>query len=209
MYKYFKPVADRLAAGLGLLVLLPLLGLLAALAYLGGLRPVLFWQQRTGYLGQPFWVLKLRTMTQRTDASGQLLPDAQRLTRLGRLLRRTSLDELPQLWNILRGELSLVGPRPLLHAYLPLYSARQARRFLVRPGLTGWAQVNGRNAISWEEKFEFDNQYVDQQSLAFDLRILWRTAGQVLGRRGVAAAGEATMSRFQGSAALGPPPAQS
>ena len=200
MYKQVKPVVERLAAGLGLLAMSPLLLALAAVAHLGGLRPVLFWQWRTGYLGQPFRVLKLRTMTQRRDLHGQLLPDAQRLTVLGRLLRRTSLDELPQLWNVVRGELSLVGPRPLVHEYLPLYSARQARRFLVRPGLTGWAQVNGRNAISWEEKFELDNFYVDNHGLLLDLRILGRTASRVLGRRGIAAADAATMPPFRGGA---------
>jgi lipopolysaccharide/colanic/teichoic acid biosynthesis glycosyltransferase len=148
-------------------------------------------------------LFKLQTMTSTRDpATGQLLPDAQRLSRLGRWLRATSLDELPQLWNIVRGDMSLVGPRPLLPQYLPLYSPRQARRHLVRPGLTGWAQVNGRNAISWEEKFELDNWYVDHQSFALDLRILWRTAGRVLGRRGIAAAGEATMPAFRGSEQL-------
>ena len=146
-----------------------------------------------------FTLYKIQTMTSARDPHGQLLPDAQRLPRLGRWLRATSLDELPQLWNVLRGDLSLVGPRPLLPQYLPLYSPAQARRHAVRPGLTGWAQVNGRNAIAWEKKFELDVWYVDNLSLALDLRILWRTAGRVLGARGVAAPGEATMPAFTGS----------
>jgi lipopolysaccharide/colanic/teichoic acid biosynthesis glycosyltransferase len=183
---------------------LPLLALGAALAAWQNGGSWLFRQRRPGLGGHEFTLYKLQTMRPLLDpATGQLRPDAERLPPLGRWLRATSLDELPQLWNIVRGEMSLVGPRPLLPDYLPLYSARQARRHLVRPGLTGWAQVNGRNAISWEEKFEFDNQYVDQQSLGFDLRILWRTAGRVLGRRGVAAAGEATMPPFRGSVGLG------
>jgi lipopolysaccharide/colanic/teichoic acid biosynthesis glycosyltransferase len=179
----------------------PLLALGAALAAAQNGGPWLFRQPRPGLGGQLFTLYKLQTMTQARDpATGELLPDAQRLPPLGRWLRATSLDELPQLWNIVRGHMSLVGPRPLLPQYLPLYSARQARRHLVRPGLTGWAQVNGRNAISWEEKFELDNWYVDHESLGLDLRILWRTAGRVLGRRGIAAAGEATMPPFRGSA---------
>jgi lipopolysaccharide/colanic/teichoic acid biosynthesis glycosyltransferase len=203
VYKRLKPVLDRAVAATALLALAPLLAAVAGVAYLGGLRPVLFWQWRTGYQGRPFRICKLRTMTQQRGPDGQLLPDAARLTSLGRLLRRTSLDELPQLWNVLRGELSLVGPRPFIHEYWPLYSLEQARRFRVRPGITGWAQVNGRNALSWEERFELDNYYADNQSLSFDLRILWRTAGRVLGRHGVAAAGEATMPAFRGSAPRG------
>jgi len=179
----------------------PLLALAAALAAGQNGGAWLFRQARPGLGGQLFTLYKLQTMTSARDAAtGQLLPDAQRLPPLGRWLRTTSLDELPQLWNIVRGDMSLVGPRPLLPEYLPLYSPRQARRHLVRPGLTGWAQVNGRNAISWEEKFAYDEWYVDHESLALDLRILGRTAGRVLGRRGVAAAGNATMPPFRGSA---------
>lgn len=204
MYSWGKRLLDYGAAAAGLLLLAPLLLAVAAAAWLGGLRPVLFRQWRTGYREQPFQVFKFRTMTQRTNAAGTLLPDAERLTRLGEWLRRTSLDELPQLWNVLRGELSLVGPRPLIHSYLPLYSAAQRERFRVRPGLTGWAQVNGRNALSWEEKFALDSWYVAHQSLALDLRILWRTLGRVLGRHGIAAAGQATTAPFRGGeAALG------
>jgi lipopolysaccharide/colanic/teichoic acid biosynthesis glycosyltransferase len=191
-----------LAVALPLVVLTaPLLAVGAALAASQNGGPWLFRQLRPGLGGRLFTLYKLQTMTLTRDpATGELLPDAQRLPPLGRWLRATSLDELPQLWNIVRGDMSLVGPRPLLPQYLPLYSPRQARRHLVSPGLTGWAQVNGRNAIAWEEKFELDNWYVDHESLRLDLRILWRTAGRVLGRRGIAAAGEATMPPFRGSA---------
>ena len=185
-----------------LLLTLPLLAGGAALAALLNRGRWLFRQARPGWHGRLFTLCKLQTMTEARDAAGQLLPDAQRLPPLGRWLRATSLDELPQLWNIVRGDLSLVGPRPLLPEYLPLYSPQQARRHAVRPGLTGWAQVNGRNAIGWEEKFAFDVWYVDHLSLALDLSILWRTAGRVLGRRGINAPGQATTVAFQGS----PPP---
>jgi lipopolysaccharide/colanic/teichoic acid biosynthesis glycosyltransferase len=186
------------------LLTLPLLVLGAALAAWQNGGPWLFRQRRPGLGGQLFTLYKLQTMTAARDPStGQLLPDAQRLPRLGRWLRATSLDELPQLWNIVLGDMSLVGPRPLLPEYLPLYSPEQARRHLVRPGLTGWAQVNGRNAISWPEKFAFDVWYVEHQSFWLDIRILWRTAGRVLGRRGIAAAGVATMPAFRGNEGVG------
>jgi lipopolysaccharide/colanic/teichoic acid biosynthesis glycosyltransferase len=186
------------------LLTLPLLLVGAALAAWQNGGPWLFRQVRPGLGGQLFTLYKLQTMTAARDPStGQLLPDAQRLPRLGRWLRATSLDELPQLWNIVRGDMSLVGPRPLLPEYLPLYSAEQARRHLVCPGLTGWAQVNGRNAISWPEKFAFDVWYVEHQSFWLDICILWRTAGRVLGRRGIAAAGEATMPAFRGNEGVG------
>ena len=189
------------AGALALLPLaLPLLALGALLAAAQNRGPWLFRQARPGRGGQLFTLYKLQTMTSACDARGQLLPDAQRLPRLGHWLRGTSLDELPQLWNILRGDLSLVGPRPLLPQYLPLYSPAQARRHLVRPGLTGWAQVNGRNALAWEEKFAFDTWYVDHLSLALDLKILWRTVGRVLGSAGVAAPGQATTEAFRGPA---------
>lgn len=179
---------------------LPLLALGAGLAAWQNGGSWLFRQQRPGLHGQLFTLYKLQTMTSARDPStGQLLPDARRLPPLGRWLRAASLDELPQLWNIVRGDMSLVGPRPLLPEYLPLYSPAQARRHLVRPGLTGWAQVNGRNALSWEEKFARDTWYVDNQSFWLDVRILWRTAGRVLGQHGIAAAGEATMPPFRGS----------
>ncbi len=191
-----------LAVALPLVVLtLPLMAAGAALAAGQNGGAWLFRQRRPGLGGQLFTLYKLQTMTSARDpATGQLLPDAQRLPAIGRWLRATSLDELPQLWNIVRGDMSLVGPRPLLPEYLPLYSPRQARRHLVRPGLTGWAQVNGRNAISWEEKFEFDVWYVAHQSFWLDMSILWRTVGRVLGRRGIAAQGEATIAAFKGNA---------
>jgi lipopolysaccharide/colanic/teichoic acid biosynthesis glycosyltransferase len=150
-----------------------------------------------------FALLKLRSMTNARDEQGELLPDAQRLTGFGRFLRSSSLDELPELWNVLVGDMSLVGPRPLLVKYLELYSPEQARRHEVRPGITGWAQVNGRNGLSWEEKFVLDVWYVDHRSLRLDLLILLRTAGAVLSRSGISAAGEATMPDFQGNSSAG------
>lgn len=163
-------------------------------------RAVIFRQDRPGLCGRLFRLVKFRTMTEAKDLHGALLPDAFRITRFGRFLRSTSLDELPELWNVLRGEMSLVGPRPLLMEYLPLYSSEQARRHEVRPGITGWAQVNGRNALSWEEKFRLDVEYVDRCSLSMDLRILAMTAAEVVTGRGVAAERSATMPRFTGSA---------
>lgn len=161
--------------------------------------PVLFAQQRPGLHGKPFLIYKFRTMTNAVDAHGEPLPDAQRLTPFGRFLRSTSLDELPELWNILKGDMSLVGPRPLLMEYLPLYSPEQARRHEVRPGLTGWAQVNGRNAVTWTEKFRYDVWYVDNRSLGLDLRILLLTVRAVLWRQGITGEGEATVGRFTGN----------
>ncbi len=193
-----KRAFDFVGALVGLVVLSPALLVLAVLVAIRLGRPVLFRQQRPGLAGRPFGLVKFRTMTSATDAQGRLLPDADRLTPFGRWLRSTSLDELPELWNVLMGDMSLVGPRPLLMAYLPRYSARQARRHEVRPGLTGWAQVNGRNALSWEEKFELDVWYVDNRSLTLDLTILWKTVLQVLRRSGVSAEGHATMPEFLG-----------
>lgn len=161
--------------------------------------PVLFRQVRPGLHGQPFEMVKFRTMTDKRGADGALLPDAQRLPPFGRFLRASSLDELPELWNVIKGDMSLVGPRPLLMEYLPLYTPEQARRHEVRPGITGWAQVNGRNAISWEDKFALDVWYVDHRSLWLDMRIVWMTVRKVLVREGISAAGEATMTRFMGS----------
>ena len=194
-----KRLFDLTAAALGLLALaLPLLALIALVRIKLG-RPVFFRQTRPGLHGQPFQMVKLRTMTDARGPDGALLPDAERLTPFGRFLRASSLDELPELWNVLKGDMSLVGPRPLLMEYLPLYTPEQARRHEVRPGITGWAQVNGRNALSWEEKFALDVWYVDHQSLALDISILWRTVRKVLVREGISAAGEATMPRFDGS----------
>jgi len=161
-------------------------------------NPAFFVQTRPGLNGKPFRMYKFRTMNERRDSSGELLPDSQRLTRLGQFLRSTSLDELPELWNVLKGDMSLVGPRPLLMEYLPLYSPEQARRHEVRPGVTGWAQVNGRNALSWDEKFKLDVWYVDNQSLWLDIKILFLTVKKVLVREGISADGEATMSKFKG-----------
>lgn len=161
--------------------------------------PVLFRQQRPGLHGKQFEMVKFRTMTDARDSAGQLLPDADRLPPFGAFLRASSLDELPELWNVLKGDMSLVGPRPLLAEYLPLYSTEQSRRHEVRPGITGWAQINGRNALSWEEKFKLDVWYVDNRSMWLDIKILWLTVRKVLARDGISAAGEATMTRFSGS----------
>ena len=196
-----KRLFDLLVATLALYLLaLPLLALVWLIDRKLG-SPVLFTQVRPGLHGKPFLMVKFRTMTDERDAAGALLPDAQRLTPFGRFLRSTSLDELPELWNVMRGEMSLVGPRPLLMEYLPLYSPEQARRHEVRPGITGWAQVNGRNAISWVDKFALDVWYVDHRSLWLDVRILWLTVRKVLVRDGISAAGEATMPRFEGDKA--------
>nr|WP_205755310.1 sugar transferase [Azotobacter chroococcum] len=190
---------DILVAATALLLLAPLLLVLAWLVRRRIGAPVLFRQLRPGLHGRPFELLKLRSMREALDERGRPLPDAERLTPFGRLLRASSLDELPELWNVLRGDMSLVGPRPLLMEYLPLYTPEQARRHAVRPGITGWAQVNGRNALSWEEKFRLDVWYVDHRSFRLDLRILLLTLKRVLAREGINAEGEATMARFTGS----------
>lgn len=196
-YTIFKSFADRLAALIALVLLLPVLLVLAVWVRLWIGSPVLFRQQRPGYHEQAFELLKFRTMTNQRDSSGALLPDAQRLTPFGRWLRATSIDELPALINILRSEMSFIGPRPLLIRYLPLYSREQARRHDVRPGFSGWAQINGRNALTWEEKFRMDVWYVDNQSFWLDLRIFMITIWKVIRREGISAAGEATMRPFQ------------
>lgn len=190
---------DFLVAVLAAVTLLPVMLVVALVvrACLGG--PVLFTQTRPGLKGKAIHVYKFRTMTSERDSAGNLLPDDQRLTRVGLFLRRTSLDELPQLFNVIRGDLSLVGPRPLLMEYLELYSSRQARRHDVRPGITGWAQVNGRNAISWEQKFEYDVWYVENRSFLLDLRILLLTVKKVLTRSDISADGTNTMPRFEGT----------
>jgi lipopolysaccharide/colanic/teichoic acid biosynthesis glycosyltransferase len=180
---------------------LPLIGLVGVVVGIKIGSPVFFLQARGGYRGSVFRIFKFRTMSDARDENGCLLPDSQRLTKLGVFLRRTSLDELPSLFNVLLGQLSLVGPRPLIADYLPLYSPEQARRHEVRPGITGWAQVNGRNAISWAEKFALDVWYVDHRSLWLDMRILWLTVRKVLVRDGISADGEATMPRFEGDKA--------
>jgi sugar transferase EpsL len=181
-----------------LLALSPFLVILAMLSVLLLGSPVLFRQERPGKHGQPFWIFKFRTMTNACNIKGHLLPDSERLTPFGRLLRATSLDELPELFNVLKGDMSLVGPRPLLMQYLNRYTPDQARRHEVKPGITGWAQVNGRNAITWEEKFKLDVWYVEHQSLRLDLKIICLTIWKILKREGVNQAGQATMEEFKG-----------
>ena len=194
-----KRAFDVLLSAMLLVAGSPLILALAVLVRLRLGSPVLFRQIRPGLHGRPFEMVKFRTMTDARDTTGALLPDADRLTPFGRFLRSSSLDELPEIWNVLKGEMSFVGPRPLLMDYLPLYSSEQARRHEVRPGITGWAQVNGRNTLSWEDKFWLDVDYVDRRSLWLDLRILALTALKVVKRDGISADGEATMPRFTGS----------
>jgi lipopolysaccharide/colanic/teichoic acid biosynthesis glycosyltransferase len=194
-----KRFLDLTVALVALFLCAPLLAAIALAIRLSMGSPVLFRQQRPGYRGKPFILLKFRTMRETAGPDGRPLPDADRLTRVGRFLRQTSLDELPQLWNVLRGDMSLVGPRPLLMQYLQRYTPEQARRHEVRPGITGWAQVNGRNALTWEQKFEHDVWYVDHWSLGLDWRILWLTALKVIRREGISQAGQATMEEFRGS----------
>ena len=181
-----------------LIIFLPVFSVLSILVYFAFGRPIFFRQVRPGLNGKPFIMYKFRTMTNDRDGDGNLLPDDQRLTRFGRFLRSTSLDELPELINVLKGEMSLVGPRPLLMGYLPLYTKEQFRRHEVKPGITGWAQVNGRNAISWEDKFKFDVWYVDNQSFWLDIKILWMTVVKVFKREGISQDGQATMEKFTG-----------
>lgn len=194
-----KRALDLTLVGVTALLWLPTLLLVSVLIRIRMGSPVLFTQMRPGLHGKPFRLFKFRTMTDARDASGNPLPDAVRLTELGRVIRATSFDELPEIWNVLRGEMSLVGPRPLLTEYLPLYDELQARRHAVMPGITGWAQINGRNAITWEEKFALDLWYVDNQSLWLDVKILWRTLVQVVKHDGIAAPGEATAPKFTGN----------
>ena len=194
-----KRFLDVICAALALALLSPVMLVVAWLIRRQMGSPVLFRQMRPGLGGNPFMMVKFRTMRDARNAQGVELPDGERLTRLGQFLRATSLDELPELWNVLKGDMSLVGPRPLLMEYLPLYSPREFRRHEVRPGVTGWAQVNGRNALSWQQKFELDVWYVDNRSFWLDVRILWKTVVKVLQREGISAQGEATMERFRGS----------
>jgi lipopolysaccharide/colanic/teichoic acid biosynthesis glycosyltransferase len=194
----FKRWFDLAFATLGIIVLSPVFAAIAIAVRLKLGPPILFRQSRPGLLGEPFTMLKFRTMTEERDPDGNLLPDEKRLTRLGRLLRASSLDELPELFNVVYGHMSFIGPRPLLMEYLPLYSAEQARRHEVRPGITGWAQVNGRNVITWKEKFKLDVWYVDNASMWIDIKIIWKTLILVLKREGISAAGHETMPRFRG-----------
>jgi len=199
-----KRALDLLGSICALMITAPLLLVIAAFVRLTIARSVLFTQIRPGLRGEPFKLYKFRTMTDARDRNGVLLPDAQRLNRYGRILRSTSLDELPELWNVLLGDMSFVGPRPLLMEYLPLYNPEQARRHEVRPGITGWAQVNGRNALTWEEKFRLDVWYVDNHSVWLDLKILLLTVARVVARDGISAKGEATMAKFTGSRDIAP-----
>lgn len=193
-----KRVFDLSMALIGIIVTGPVVLAVAMLTYISLGSPVLFRQERPGYKGRPFRIYKFRTMSDDRDARGNLLPDEQRLRGVGRLVRKLSLDELPQLFNVLKGDLSLVGPRPLLMEYLPLYSPEQMRRHDVKPGITGWAQVNGRNAIGWVEKFKLDVWYVDNYSFALDLKILWLTVRKVLKAEGISQDGCATVEKFRG-----------
>ncbi len=194
-----KRILDILTSAIALLLLSPVIAIVAWQISRKLGSPVLFRQVRPGLNDKPFTMVKFRTMRDATDKNGNPLPDSERMTPFGNFLRSSSLDELPELWNVLKGDMSLVGPRPLLMEYLPLYSKEQARRHEVRPGVTGWAQINGRNAISWEEKFKLDVWYVDNQSFWLDVKILFLTVKKVFIRDGISAEGEATMSKFTGS----------
>jgi lipopolysaccharide/colanic/teichoic acid biosynthesis glycosyltransferase len=199
----FNRLLDLLSALIGIVVLSPLFLCLALMIRIKLGSPVLFCQVRPGLAGRPFEMVKFRTMTDERNHNGDLLPDAQRLTGFGRFLRAASLDELPELWNVLKGDMSLVGPRPLLMEYLPLYTPEQARRHEVRPGITGWAQINGRNALNWDERLKLDVWYVDHRSFWLDLTILFKTVRKVVLLEGIHAAGEATMSKFTGNRTAG------
>ena len=196
-----KRAMDLLGSVAGLIVLSPLMGLTALAILVAMGRPVLFHQVRPGLDGKPFRLHKFRTMADSIGEDGIPLPDEMRLTPLGRFLRAASIDELPELWNVLTGEMSLVGPRPLRMEYLPLYTAEQWRRHTVKPGITGWAQVNGRNELSWERKFELDLWYIDNWSLYLDMKILFLTVVHLMRPRGITAKGHATMPRFKGTSA--------
>jgi sugar transferase EpsL len=198
-YLFIKRATDLAVSGIFLLVLAPLIALVAVMVRLVLGRPVVFRQPRPGLNEQVFECFKFRTMTDERDESGKLLPDGERLGRFGDFLRRTSLDELPQLWNVFRGDMTLVGPRPLMVRYLPRYSTEQKRRHLVRPGITGWAQVNGRNAIDWDRKLALDTWYVDHCSPTLDLKIIWMTFRIVVTAAGVSRPGQVSMEEFLGN----------
>jgi len=196
----FKRVIDLLLGTTGFILLSPVFLVVSLLLFVANSGKPFFFQRRPGKNGKIFTIIKFKTMNDRRDAEGRLLSDRERLTPVGRFVRRTSLDEIPQLLNVIKGDMSLVGPRPLLPEYLPLYSPVQARRHEVRPGITGWAQVNGRNAISWEQKFDYDVWYVDNRSFLLDLRILWLTLVKVFRSEGISGQGSATMEKFTGTA---------
>jgi sugar transferase EpsL len=199
MSLFVKCAIDIFLSSCGLLALGPLVAIIALLVRVCDGRPVLFRQTRPGYKGKPFTLFKFRTMSEKRDAAGRLLPDTKRLTTLGRLLRRSSMDEVPQLWNVFRGDMSLVGPRPLLVQYMARYSSEELRRHDVKPGITGWAQIHGRNAMTWQERFALDLWYVDNWSLALDARILFRTPWEIMTRNGISQQGHITMPEFLGS----------
>ncbi len=200
MYKGFiKYIGDFIFSFILLIILSPIIFLTAIFLLLANRGKVFFFQQRPGLNCKPFFIVKFKTMKDAFDENGEPLPDEIRLTKVGRFVRSVSLDELLQLVNVLKGDMSLVGPRPLLMRYLPRYSEQQSRRHEVKPGITGWAQVNGRNAISWEQKFEFDVEYVENQSFLLDLKILWLTFLNVIQRKGISAEGQATMEEFRGN----------
>ena len=194
-----KRFFDIIASAISLFILAPVILFIAFLIQRKLGSPILFYQVRPGKNAKPFQMTKFRTMREDFDQDGRILSDSERIAPFGNFLRNSSLDELPELWNVLKGDMSLVGPRPLLMEYLPLYSTEQARRHNVRPGITGWAQVNGRNAISWEEKFKYDIWYVDNQSFWLDMKIIWMTIKKVIAREGISAEGEATMPSFTGT----------
>ncbi|RZK36615.1 MAG: sugar transferase [Pedobacter sp.] len=199
MYKlFFKRAIDFLTASIGLIILSPIFIIITILLAIKNNGKPFFVQARPGKNGKIFKIVKFKTMNDRRDSNGELLPDAVRLTKIGMFVRKTSLDEIPQLLNVINGDMSLVGPRPLLPSYLPLYSEEQNKRHNVKPGITGWAQVNGRNAISWKEKFELDVWYVNNQSFKLDFKILMLTIKKVIKKDGISQSGEATMSRFEG-----------
>ncbi len=199
MNRPLKRFIDVSVAAVALLLLAPLMAVIALVILLTMGRPVLYRQVRPGYKGKPFTLLKFRTMTNARGPDGRLLPDGTRLTRAGVFLRRFSLDELPQLWSVLKGEMSLVGPRPLLTDYLERYTPEQARRHEIKPGITGWAQVNGRNALSWEDRFRLDIWYLDHWSLGLDAKIIWKTIRKVFQQEGISLDGHATMPEFTGN----------
>lgn len=199
MQKFIKRTIDILASSIGLLLLSPILVIVASLVRIKLGAPIFFTQNRVGKGGEIFKMIKFRTMLDATDKWGEPLPDEERLTSFGKLLRSTSLDELPELINVLKGDMSLVGPRPLLVEYIELYSEEQFRRHEVRPGITGWAQVNGRNTLAWNERFKMDVDYVDSQDLAFDIKILFLTVFKVLKRDGISQDGNVTMEKFDGN----------
>ncbi|WP_163381072.1 sugar transferase [Cyclobacterium sp. SYSU L10401] len=196
--QFIKKTIDFFVAGIMLIMVLPFLLIIAILLFLFH-GTVFFVHERPGKGEKVFKLIKFKTMNDKRDTQGKLLPDAQRLTKIGKIVRSTSFDELPQLWNVLKGDMSLIGPRPLLVQYLPLYSEKQRKRHQVRPGITGWAQVNGRNTISWKQKFEYDVWYVENLSLALDMKILWLTIVKVFKREGISAEGQATVEPFRGN----------